>query len=552
MDRILLPADAPAPASPGAPKNTPLPGRAPWQGQAAPARSPRLPVEAGRSDRLAALLALPMGWLYLRLVLTLRPGLGVTLFALAFVLWVLLYRRAAGLPLSRGSFPWLGVVLLSALNFALVDNGPLAFLNLLFLMAAAAYWVGALGGVRLEDRLGRWVLADLGGQLFRVPFRNFGCLGAVAKGSLAGIRGGKSLLTAALSLALSLPLGWYVCGELARVDDGFAGLLGRLSGLFRWEGIPLRPILAVPVGCYLFGLLYGSQRRRYAGDRTPEQLAARDARRQRLPGAAACAVLGLLCLIYGVFFLTGSRSLGEFLAAGELAPQAYSRFARQGFFELCRLAGVNLLVLWGIHLFLAPSSCRSPAPLRVLHILLCVQTLLLIALALCKMGLYIRFCGVTWLRVCTTWFMVLLAAVFGLQLLSRFREIPLARWTAGAFCALFLLLCYLDVGGLVVRSALGRYEAGGDPAAVTGCYDELLDWASAGAPAVRELYLREIARGETRILPELEGLLGAAARDAEAWEGPVHWSLARSRAEEASRGFLPRPAVPEAPPGAPD
>ena len=101
----------------------------------------------------------------------------------------------------------------------------------------------------------------------------------------------------------------------------------------------------------------------------------------------------------------------------------YAGFARDGFFELCRVSVVNLLVLWGLRLFQKTSPQRPTVATRIFDSLLCCQTLLLIALALCKMGLYIRYCGVTWLRVCTTWFMVLLAVVFGLMLLSQFREI---------------------------------------------------------------------------------------------------------------------------------
>ena len=550
MNRNPLPADAPAPASLGAPQNAPLPGQAPWQGWAQPpAAKPRLPVEAAPLDGGAALLALLAGWLFLRLVTTPRPGLGVTLYTLGFALWVLAYRRLSGLPIPRESLPWLGVMLLSALNFSLVDNGPLAFLNILFLIIVTAYWVGALGGSRLENRLGPWVLADLRNQLFIIPFQNFGCLGAAVKNSFAKTKGGKGLLTVALSLILSAPLAWYVCLELSRVEEGFAGLLGQLEALVRWESL-LSPstILAIPVGCYLFGLIYGNQHRRYTHELTPEKLAARAARRRVLPAAAAYTLLTLLCLIYALFFLSGAVSLAGFLSARGLTPYDYSQFARQGFFELCRVSVVNLLVLWGIHLFLAPSSQRSPAPLRVFHTLLCCQTLLLIGLAVCKMGLYIRFCGVTWLRVCTTWFMVLLAVVFGLVLLSQFRKIPLARWIAGSFCALFLLLCYLDVNGLIVRSAIARYESSEDPAAITGSYEELRSCAVAGAPELRLLYLREIADGNSQLLPQLEGLLGAAAQDAQNWDGLSHWSLQRSLAAEASQGFLPKPALPEKPP----
>ncbi len=553
MNQKPLPADAPAPASLGVPKNAPAPGLTSWQeyrealGMEPP--KPRLPVEATPKDGAAALLTLAAGWFFVRLVLVLSPGLGIPLFTMGFVALVLAYRQSAGLPLPRESLPWLGVMFFSALSFALLDNGLIAYLNILFLIIVTAYWLGTLGGSRLENRLGTWVLADLRNQLFVIPFQNFGCLGAAVKNSFAKTRPGKNLFIVGISLLCSIPLVWYICRQLSQVEESFAVLLEQLGELVQWENI-LSPstLLALPVGCYLFGLIYGNQHQRYTKEITVEKLEAKAARRRVLPAVGAYTLLTMLCLVYLLFFLAGAASLAGFLTTRGLTPYDYSQFARQGFFELCRVAVVNLLVLWGIHLFLAPSSQRSPAPLRVFHTLLCCQTLLLIGLAICKMGLYIRFCGVTRLRVCTTWFMVLLAVVFGLVLLSQYRKIPLARWIAGSFCALFLILCYLNVDGLVVRSAVQRYEALEDPEIIFSSYDELYGCAVAGAPEIRRLYLREIAKGDIQLLSALETLLGHAAETTSQLEGLSHWNLQRLQAAEASEGFLPQPALPELPP----
>ena len=567
MNQYPSSADAPAPAATGVPQNSQTPGvpgdpngldaPAPFGSQAAPAGYParplkytpvpREPIPAEQTDKIAALAILPLAWWFTRLCLVGWLGLGMTLFTAAFAALVLWYRKGAGLSIPKASLGWLAVMALSALNFAVVDNGIIAWLNLLFLMLAAVYWVASLSGTRVEDRLGEYAAADLMNHLWVIPFQNFGCLGAVLKKSAAGrapakTGSGKNAGIVLLSFLCSLPLLWYVCLQLAGVDSGFSDFIEGFSRITLPRDFPVgTALLTVPVALYLYGLLYGSQHRRYTGSVTKEKLDEAAGKRHILPTAAAYTLLTLLCLVYALFFVTGAAGMLSFARAAH-SPQEYADFARRGFFELCRVSVVNLMVIFGVSLFVKSSDRRSSAPSRVYHSILCCQTLLLIVLALCKMGLYIRFCGVTWLRVCTSWFMVLLAAVFGLILLSQFREIPLARWTVIVFCALFLVLCWMDVDRLVVKNAVWRYEAMGDITAIS--YADLADSAVAGARELYGLYQRESVKEDSPVLPELEQLLEKVGHQWY-WSDPAakgfwHWNRQRAAAWLRGTEFLPR------------
>lgn len=547
-------ADAPAPTSPGALQMPPAPGYQPQPGRPVPGAEPwqfappppREPVPAASYDGGLALIAYLLAWAFLRLSWSGYLGLGMFLFTAAFAGTALVYRRCAGLGVPKKSLPWLGVMLLSAASFPLRENGLIAWLNLLFLMMAAVYWVAALEETRMEDRLGDFLPADLWNQLVIVPFQNFGCWGSVVKNTFAKTRLGKNLLAGGLALLCSFPVLWFVCAELSSVAAGFGAVIREIGEIISLDNI-LSPftLLAVPTAFYLFGLLYGSRHRRYTASLTPEKLTEAARRLRLLPPAAAYTLLAVLCLIYTLFFVIGAAELITFHRAGSLTPYDYSRFARGGFFELCRVSAVNLLVLFGVRLFLNDSSLKSTVPTRIFNSLLCCQTLLLIALALCKMGLYIQYCGVTWLRVCTTWFMVLLAVLFGLMLLSQFREIPLARWAALAFCLLFLLLVWMDVDGLVVRNAVWRYENLGEESAIS--YDALRGCAEAGAPELYALWEREAEKETSPVLPELEKLLERVGRwsntgsSAPYYSDFTHWNLQRARARSLTRQFLPQP-----------
>ncbi len=533
------PAAAPGPARPAYPVS---PAAEPWQ--FSPPPEPRQPVPATSLDGGMTLLVFAAAWCFLRLCWPGYLGLGMFLFTLFFAGMALAYRLGGGSPVPRGSFVWLLVMLLSAASFPVLDNGLIAWLNLLFLMLVTVYWVSALGENRVEPHLGKRLPADLWNHLFVVPFQNFGCFGTVLVRSTAKTRLGKNLLIALVTLLCSFPVLWFVCRELATVAAGFGELLDQLAEVINLRNIlSATTLFAIPTAFYLYGLLYGNQHKRYTGGITGEKLDRAAEKRRVLPPAAAYALLSVLCLIYALFFVIGAMELITFSRNGALTPYDYSQFARKGFFELCRVSVVNLLVLWGIWLLLDTSSQRSSVPARIFYSLLCCQTLLLIALALCKMGLYIRFCGVTWLRVSTTWFMVLLAVVFGLMLLSQFREIPLTRWTAAAFCVLFLALCWMDVDGLVVKNAVRRYEETGDTAAIS--YSALVEHSVAGAPDLYDLWLRESEKESSPVLSELADLLETAGRRTrypqEELSGFAHWNLQRARAWSLCRQFLPQP-----------
>ena len=561
MNNEPIRGDAPVPASPNTPQ-TPAPSgqppapdpaypsypvsrpAEPWQ--FSPPPTPRQPVPASSLDGGMTLLVFAAAWCFLHLCWPGYMGLGMFLFTLFFAGIAVGYRLWSGSPIPRGSYVWLGVMLLSAASFPILDNGLLSWLNLLFLMLITVYWVAVLGENRVEPRLGKRLLADLLNHLFIVPFQNFGCFGTVLARSTAKTRLGENLLIGAVTLLCSFPVLWFVCQELSTVAAGFGELLEQFAEVISLQNIlSATTLFAIPTAFYLYGLLYGNQHKRYTGGVTAEKLDEAAKKRQVLPPAAAYALLSVLCLIYALFFVIGAAELITFSRGGALTPYDYSQFAREGFFELCRVSVVNLLVLWGIWLLLDTSSQRSSVPARIFYSLLCCQTLLLIALALCKMGLYIHFCGVTWLRVSTTWFMVLLAVIFGLMLLFQFREIPLVRWTAAAFCVLFLALCWMDLDRLVVKNAIWRYEETGDAMAIS--YGALVEHSVAGAPELYELWLRESAKESSPVEPELVRLLETAARwtryPKEELGGFGHWNLQRAQAWSLCRQFLPQPEL---------
>jgi len=125
----------------------------------------------------------------------------------------------------------------------------------------------------------------------------------------------------------------------------------------------------------------------------------------------------------------------------------YAEFARSGFFEICIVACINGLLLYG-----ANARAHNPTVLsRTLSKIICIVTLFLIGTAAVKMGMYISAYGFTQKRFCTVWFMIVLAVIFSLSLAKLFRhELKLSEICTYFTAAMLLILFFVDFDALAL------------------------------------------------------------------------------------------------------
>lgn len=139
-----------------------------------------------------------------------------------------------------------------------------------------------------------------------------------------------------------------------------------------------------------------------------------------LPLTMSAAVFLPPLLLYLLFFISQSE---YYLSAftGRL-PEGFvfSRYAREGFFNLCAVAALNALLLLFLSLFTKKRQNGVPAlPERIGGILLSAATLLLIATAMAKMGMYISVYGLSLRRLLASLAMGFLALAFLSVILTR-------------------------------------------------------------------------------------------------------------------------------------
>lgn len=476
------PQAAPAENAPG-PQATPAAesgGKtAPVYGPQAPAPSPVPSVPPrpawARWMAPAALLSWLWGWSYVRgwlLGFSYGPLFRV-LFCALFLAGVEWMCRAAGRPASKESRLWLAlwVALTADYTFktaGLFYNEAVMMWEFAALHLAAAYWVLARAGVLTEGRTGPFLPLDVLRALIGLPFGNFFLRIRVLGRALAGFlqnlprrkKGGFwagliTLCAAAVVLVLAAKL-------LAGADDAFGAAL---EAFFRWFTLPEAVVtelvyflLGLPVGAYLFGLAAGALKTAPDPARGPALRAG--AEKLRLAPAGALGLsMALLLALYAAFFAVQLNYLtGGFfgrLPAGFTAAE----YARRGFFELCAIVVLNFSVLAAAAKASRVPLRQSPA-LKGLAALLCLSNLLFAAVGASKMFLYIRRFGFTPRRIVSGWFILVLALLTVLALVTLFRPFPAVRAAAAVFCGLFLALC-LSQPDLWLRAANRQLVAAG-------------------------------------------------------------------------------------------
>lgn len=294
--------------------------------------------------------------------------------------------------------------------------------------------------------------------VFSVSFRNF----TAAPKSIAvpfskKEHKSKTALYILLGIICSLPATLIAGAALSSADDNFGRMISGITGGFFDNFFSNIIIFAVsiPFSFLLFGIMSGAKgrKRRMTGD---------SGKAAKVPAAAVCAALTPLIVIYLLFF---ACQIPYFLSAfGGVLPDgySYSGYARQGFFELCGVAVLDLFVIFlaGV-LAKRNESGRKPAAVRVYSAVFSLLTVFLICSAMSKMIMYIGEYGLTGLRFYTSWFMILLGIVFLVLILHEILpDMKTVLILFVSFTAMLGALCFCDPDARIAQYNVESYLSG--------------------------------------------------------------------------------------------
>jgi len=417
-----------------------------------------------KADLWLACVSFILGFLFMRWVFFTWQGWGVAFFTVLFIAVVLFYLRQKGKSMAGETWFWFAILLLTALSFALWPGHGVFLWRGLLLLGAAIYWVRMAAGATLCGKTSDWLPLDLPSAIFYTPLKSLS-----AQYSSLAVVGKKQRVTASklwpivLGVLLAAVVISVVGPLLLRADaGGFALLLRNLQPQLERLGridflLLIQMVLAIPAAAYIFGLLAGSIHDRRVDLHIAESFVKP---LRKLPAATAVTLLLLLNGLYVVFI---ASQLPYFFSAfrGAVPPgwESYAEFARRGFFELCVIAVLNIIILAGTHIGVEIAQRRSAA-LRALSSLLATLTLVLIATAFSKLALYIGIFGLTTQRLLPGVFLIFLAVVFIGVIVRQRRQFSIMRLTAFTGAALLCLLCVVNTDALVANYNANRYLAG--------------------------------------------------------------------------------------------
>ena len=404
---------------------------------------------SGRRELLSALFSYGLGILYIEGVIKDEP-LFLGLFTAAFAAAVLFHFRESAKG-KKEHWVWLGCLLLCLGCSLWGGNRVWGEYTFLFLHGYAIYWVLAVSGKLTAGESSAFLPLDALNGAILLPFANFFTFfrTRVLVWGVRRLRERKSAdLTRALAILMAVAVAavlFHTAGTLlAAADKNFGELLSglRLSILPEWDEPIISLILSIPVGAYLFGLIAGA-------DRLPAgQLEKRRgsilqslARLRHVPNGVWIALTSAFAALYLLFF--GFQARYAFGAFTRTLPQDFTvaEYARQGFFELCRVMVLNFSLLW---LILASTvrPVREDRPLLCLCTALLAESLLFAVNALSKLLLYIDCFGFTPLRLQSFWLVCVLLMACILQIISLWTGRKTAKlWIL--FSGIFLSLLHL-------------------------------------------------------------------------------------------------------------
>ena len=253
----------------------------------------------------------------------------------------------------------------------------------------------------------------------------------------------KAIGKALVGVLCAVPLLLIIVPLLISSDDAFQGMMRKLfSNSFSnfWESI-FGLILSVFVLSYGFSLK--KARVKQASNGNPASI-------ENVYIISFLSVISICYMLYLfsqlAYFFSAFRG---FLPDKEIT---YAEYARKGFFEMCVIAVINLILVFVALLLAKKKEGKVCTAIKALATFVATFTLIIIATAISKMVLYIDTYGMTVLRLTTSAFMVFLAIVFLSVILRIYlRNINIIKTALVAAGCILLLLGTLNVNAVCAR-----------------------------------------------------------------------------------------------------
>lgn len=404
-------------------------------------------------EKRYSLFIAALAYLFVQFVLWNVTGYFTTAFYFILLSAVMIFLRISGCKFSKSHKLWAFLMYAFSSVFSITANNMVKGLDVIFIHLGTAYLIYC---VTHERKLfERFAVFEILKSSVADPLSHFDKEFSALGSNLKGTNSGKNIKSVLIGIMIAVPLTIVVAVLLASADAGVEHMFNSFFGMFNFNNgykTCVKLLFSIPVAGYLFGLLYSQTHKDKTKQLTEEYCdkTCKDAR--KVPNTAMYTAVTPICILYVLFFIS---QINYFISAFRgILPEEYdySQYARRGFFELFAIELINAGVIFFINFFSKKTGDEKPVTLKIYTIVISVFTLLITATAISKMVLYISNCGLTQLRVYTTWFMILTALMFIYVIIKQFRKnIPIIKYAAVSFVLMFGMLCFSRPDALIAR-----------------------------------------------------------------------------------------------------
>lgn len=273
-----------------------------------------------------------------------------------------------------------------------------------------------------------------------------GNIGVSLKSLISNSNGDKKTIGKALvGIICAIPVLFVVIPLLISSDDAFRGMMNNIfSNTFTTI---LKAIFGILLSIFVVSYIFSLK--------TGRVLKTKESKFLGIENTYVVSFLSVIAVCYLMYLFSQLAyffsAFKGFLPDGEVT---YAEYARKGFFEMCIIAVINLVIVFLSLLLAKKQNGKVCHGIKAIATFISVFTIIIIATAVSKMMLYIKAYGMTVLRVTTSAFMLFLAIVFLAVILkiyiNKINIVKTALITAG--CIVIVL------GTVNVNAVCARYN----------------------------------------------------------------------------------------------
>ena len=419
-----------------------------------------------KTDKLFAVLAFVMGFLFVDLIVVVLfdLGIGASIFFIANMVVSYLYLwKKKNIKIDIVHNITFVLLILFSLFFTFFSNSFVLAIDFAFLIPAQCFWVYTTNGKNRVKHGGK--LTQLFVSVFYYPFANYGSAFSALFNKKKGQKGGNGKWII-LGLCIALPLVAIVSALLLMGDQMFKAMFSFIFDDFFQHLLKYvaYAILGIPVAMAIFSCLYTKY-----NEETPHTKAQNGIGYSQMaesfhivPAALMYSIVIPLCAVYFMYLISQLAYFVSFIA-DNLLPQTFTivDYARNGFFELCVITAINIIIILLLILLTKRKNGAMPMGLRIITVIMCAFTLVFVCTALFKMLMYINQYGFTALRINTSIFMLFLFVMIILVIVKQFFSKVNLFSFALAFSMLFLIgYNVLNIDSFIAQANISLYQQG--------------------------------------------------------------------------------------------